>query len=40
MLRITHYMYFDDRDEFAPLSRHIFPRSGGALIEDELKPKT
>ena len=37
MLRITHYMYFDDRDEFAPLSRHIFPRSGGALTEDELK---
>jgi 3',5'-cyclic AMP phosphodiesterase CpdA len=38
MLRITHYMYFDDRDEFAPLSRHIFPRSGGTLTEDELQP--
>ena len=37
MLRVTHYMYFDDRDEFLPLSRHVFPRSGNALVEDELK---
>lgn len=26
-IRITHYMYFDDLDSFAPVSRHIFPRT-------------
>jgi 3',5'-cyclic AMP phosphodiesterase CpdA len=25
-VRVTHYMYFDEVDEFAPISRHIFPR--------------
>ena len=34
MLRITHYMYFDDLDEFAPVSRHIFPRPGCQFVED------
>jgi 3',5'-cyclic AMP phosphodiesterase CpdA len=34
MLRITHYMYFDELDEFAPVSRHIFPRPGGQFVED------
>jgi 3',5'-cyclic AMP phosphodiesterase CpdA len=33
MLRITHYMYFDDLGEFGPLSRHIFPRTGKRFIE-------
>lgn len=35
MIRITHYMYFDDDDSFAPLSRHIFPRPGFRFVEDE-----
>ncbi|HKJ91781.1 MAG TPA: metallophosphoesterase [Longimicrobiales bacterium] len=25
-VRVTHYMYFDEVDAFAPISRHIFPR--------------
>jgi 3',5'-cyclic AMP phosphodiesterase CpdA len=33
MLRITHYMYFDDVDDFGPISRHIFPRAGKRFIE-------
>ena len=28
VIRVTHHMYFDDLDEFAPVSRHIFPRRG------------
>jgi 3',5'-cyclic AMP phosphodiesterase CpdA len=36
MLRITHYMYFDDSGEFAPLSRHIFPRPGKRFVEDHV----
>lgn len=36
MLRVTHYMYFDDLDEFGPLSRHYFPRSGRRFVEGEL----
>ncbi|HEX7052074.1 MAG TPA: metallophosphoesterase [Longimicrobiales bacterium] len=27
-IRITHYMFFDDAHGFAPVGRHIFPRSG------------
>jgi 3',5'-cyclic AMP phosphodiesterase CpdA len=27
-IRITHYMYFDEADGFAPISRHIYPRAG------------
>jgi 3',5'-cyclic AMP phosphodiesterase CpdA len=27
-VRVTHYMYFDELLGFAPMSRHIFPRSG------------
>lgn len=27
-LSVTHYMFFEERGEFAPLSRHIFPRPG------------
>jgi 3',5'-cyclic AMP phosphodiesterase CpdA len=26
VIRLTHYMYFEDADGFAPVSRHIFPR--------------
>jgi 3',5'-cyclic AMP phosphodiesterase CpdA len=27
-VRVTHYMYFDELLGFAPVSRHVFPRSG------------
>lgn len=33
MLRVTHYMFFDDVGGFAPISRHIFPRPGQRFIE-------
>jgi 3',5'-cyclic AMP phosphodiesterase CpdA len=33
MLRVTHYMYFDEVGEFAPLSRHIFARHGRPFTE-------
>jgi 3',5'-cyclic AMP phosphodiesterase CpdA len=36
MLRITHYMYFDDLGEFGPVSRHIFPRAGKRFVEGTL----
>jgi 3',5'-cyclic AMP phosphodiesterase CpdA len=36
MLRITHYMYFDALGEFAPVSRHIFPRPGRSFVEGML----
>jgi 3',5'-cyclic AMP phosphodiesterase CpdA len=36
MLRITHYMFFDELGEFAPVSRHIFPRPGGRFVEDHI----
>jgi 3',5'-cyclic AMP phosphodiesterase CpdA len=28
VVRVTHYMFFDDPGGFAPVSRHIFPRPG------------
>jgi 3',5'-cyclic AMP phosphodiesterase CpdA len=31
--RVTHYMYFSDVGEFAPVSRHLFPRQGCSLGE-------
>ena len=30
-LSVTHYMYFEKRREFAPLSQHLFPRPGRPL---------
>jgi len=36
MLRITHYMYFDELGQFAPVSRHIFPRPGRQFVEGSL----
>ncbi|MBX7168002.1 MAG: metallophosphoesterase [Pirellulales bacterium] len=36
MLRVTHYMYFDALGEFAPVSRHIFPRPGRRFVEGAL----
>ena len=40
LLRVTHYMYFDDLTGFGPISRHIFPRANrpyfttGAITAD------
>jgi 3',5'-cyclic AMP phosphodiesterase CpdA len=36
MFRITHYMYFDRLEEFAPVSRHTFPRPGREFVEGML----
>jgi 3',5'-cyclic AMP phosphodiesterase CpdA len=33
MIRVTHYMYFDEEDGFAPISRHVFPRPGHRFVE-------
>lgn len=30
-IHITHCMYFDDLDRFAPISKHVFPRPGKML---------
>jgi len=34
MFHVTHYMFFEDTSEFAPMSRHIFPRPGRRFIDD------
>lgn len=36
VIRITHYMYFDDQGGFASVSRHIFPRSPVAFFSDSV----
>lgn len=36
MLRITHYVYFTDLGDFAPVSRHLFPRFGQRFIEGSM----
>jgi 3',5'-cyclic AMP phosphodiesterase CpdA len=36
VVRVTHYMYFDDLLGFAPVSRHIFPRPGRAYLIGEM----
>lgn len=36
VVRITHYMYFDDLDGFAPISRHLFPRAGTHYLREAL----
>ena len=36
VVRITHYMYFDDTGGFASVSRHIFPRSPIAFFGDSV----
>lgn len=33
MIRVTHYMYFDEEDGFAPISRHLFARPGKRFVE-------
>jgi 3',5'-cyclic AMP phosphodiesterase CpdA len=37
MMVVTHYMYFDDTDQFGPMSRHIFPRAGKRFVEPAAK---
>ncbi|MBI4545955.1 MAG: metallophosphoesterase [Gemmatimonadetes bacterium] len=34
VIRITHYMYFDDLDGFAAVSRHIFPRAARQFFRE------
>lgn len=34
IVRITHYMFFDDIGAFAPMSRHTFPRPGTHYLVD------
>jgi 3',5'-cyclic AMP phosphodiesterase CpdA len=34
VVRVTHYMFFDDIDAFAPVSRHVFPRQGHDYLVD------
>jgi 3',5'-cyclic AMP phosphodiesterase CpdA len=36
VIRVTHYMYFDDTGGFASVSRHIFPRSPLAFFRDSV----
>lgn len=36
VIRITHYMYFDDAGGFASVSRHIFPRSPVSFFRDSV----
>lgn len=36
VIRITHYMYFDDANGFAPVGRHIFPRAGRQYFSEPL----
>jgi 3',5'-cyclic AMP phosphodiesterase CpdA len=36
VIRITHYMYFDDAEGFASVSRHVFPRSPVSFFPDSL----
>ena len=39
ILTVTHYMFFEEPGEFAPLSRHLFPRPGQPFDESVLVPK-
>jgi 3',5'-cyclic AMP phosphodiesterase CpdA len=34
VIRVTHYMFFDEPGGFAPVSRHIFPRPGRHYLRD------
>ncbi|HEX7118068.1 MAG TPA: metallophosphoesterase [Longimicrobiales bacterium] len=36
IIRVTHYMYFDEADGFAPFSRHVFPRPGLRYFNDSV----
>jgi 3',5'-cyclic AMP phosphodiesterase CpdA len=34
VIRVTHYMFFDEPGGFAPISRHIFPRPGRQVLAE------
>lgn len=34
MIQVTHYMYFEEHDQFEPVSRHSFPRHGMRFHEE------
>ncbi|HSH46514.1 MAG TPA: hypothetical protein VK966_11790, partial [Longimicrobiales bacterium] len=36
VVRVTHYMYFDDAGGFASVSRHIFPRTHHRFFSDSV----
>ncbi len=36
-LRVTHFMYFDDVEGFAPLSSHLFPRVGYSITAEQCR---
>ncbi len=36
VIRVTHYMYFEDIDRFASVSRHIFPRNPVSFFRDSV----
>jgi 3',5'-cyclic AMP phosphodiesterase CpdA len=38
MFQVTHFMYFEEEDEFAPVSRYLFPRPGKRFV-DPLLPE-
>lgn len=40
VVRITHYMYFDDTGGFASVSRHIFPRKPTTFFRDSVTLST
>ncbi len=33
VIRVTHYVFFDETERFEPISRHIFPRPGHRFLE-------
>ncbi len=34
MIRVMHFMFFDDEERFSPLSRHTFPRPGRSFVDE------
>ncbi|MGB5705878.1 MAG: metallophosphoesterase [Arenicellales bacterium] len=39
-LAVTHYLYFEETGEFAPISRHLFPRQGHRLDLGDQTPSS
>ena len=35
-IRVTHYMYFDDVNGFAAVSRHVFPRASRLYLPEDV----
>lgn len=35
LIRVAHYMYFDDADSFVPISRHVFYRGGRPVFVED-----